>query len=267
VSPHARLLRTVGRAAVCPAVFLCCLAPGYARGQSSREINEQTQFWWSLNSTSRLTDRWGVVGDFHIRRNDFIRDPSFYLLRFGANYWLSEALTLTLGYAHNWVAPAHDDWNTWTDENRIYEQIQYVGRLGSMRVLQRCRNEQRWQEVVENDSLTGEIRFSNRVRYLFNLTIPVARNPAVPALVVADELLVQFGSKLVLNPFDQNRFFVGIKQQLHPAWSFDLGYMMVYQQKATGYQYDLNHTLRWFFYCTPDFRKTHSALEPASKAE
>ena len=71
----------------------------------------------------------------------------------------------------------------------------------------------------------------------------------------------------MLNTFDQNRLFAGIKQRLAPAWSFDLGYMLVYQQKSTGYQYDLNHTLRWFFYVTPDLRKVSSPDEPAGTVE
>ena len=46
----------------------------------------------------------------------------------------------------------------------------------------------------------------------------------------------------------------GVKVALSRNWSFDLGYMQVFQQQASGYQYDLNHTLRWFFYWTPDLR-------------
>ena len=43
--------------------------------------------------------------------------------------------------------------------------------------------------------------------------------------------------------------------------------MLVYQQKASGYQYDLNHTLRWFFYFTPDLRKVKSSHHPTSGEE
>ena len=84
--------------------------------------------------------------------------------------------------------------------------------------------------------------------------MPVSPNPDVPSLVFSDEVLVQFGEAIVNNTFDQNRLFLGIKKSLKPSLSFDLGYMMVYQQKASGYQYDLNHTFRWFFYYTTDFR-------------
>jgi len=59
----------------------------------------------------------------------------------------------------------------------------------------------------------------------------------------------------VYNTFDQNRVFLCIRQPISRSVSFDLGYMMVYQQRASGYQYNENHTLRCFFYYRPDFRK------------
>lgn len=250
-----------GGPALALVLSLAALAP--AAAQSSKEINEQTQFWWSVNSTSRISDRFGAVLDFHIRRNNFVSDPSFYLLRFGAHYWLGKDLAVTLGYAHNWVAPAEQDWTTWTEENRIYQQIQYSNLLGRVRILHRLRNEQRWQQKVENDVLTGENKFSDRVRYLASANIPLSEKDSVPSLVVSDEILLQFGSEVVLNTFDQNRFFVGIKQKLPRDWSFDLGYMLVYQQKASGYQYDLNHTVRWFFYFNPDFTERRRRHDPA----
>jgi hypothetical protein len=51
--------------------------------QTEKEINHQTQFWWSINSTGRFTDKWGLLGDFHIKRNNFVKDPGFYFLRLG----------------------------------------------------------------------------------------------------------------------------------------------------------------------------------------
>jgi hypothetical protein len=259
--------RTTGRVPLGLAVAVCALFPCAARAQPAREVNEQYQFWGSLNSTTRLADRWGAIADVHVRRNDFMAEPSFDFLRFGAHYWVSENLTLSLGYAHLWQAPTCDGCETWTNENRVYQQLQYVTRLGRATLLHRVRNEQRWKETVEDDVLTGGTSFTDRVRYLASFTVPVSGNPGVPALVVADEVAVQFGPGVVYNTFDQNRLFLGMKQALSRSWSFDLGYMLVYQQKASGYQYDLDHTLRWFFYFTPDLRKQKGTHHPASGEE
>jgi len=235
-------------------LFVHALAARLACAQSQKEIDHNAQVWVSLNSTIRMGDRWGAVADVHVRRDDFLAEPSFYFVRMGANRWLGERLTLTLGYARMWLPPAEDDWDTWSHENRIYQQAQYVVTAGRVTVLHRVRNEQRWRQQVVDDVLTGESTFSDRVRYLASFTLPVATTPVPLGVVLSDEVLLQFGSSILFNTFDQNRLFGGVKVALSRNWSFDLGYMQVFQQQPSGYQYDLNHTLRWFFYWTPDLR-------------
>lgn len=119
-----------------------------AHGQNTKEISHHAQFWGSLNTTARVTEQYGVVADFHIRRDDFIQDPSFYFVRFGPSFWVTDRFTVTFGYAHMWKAPAQDDWDTWTNENRVYEQFQYPSKFSSVSLLHRLRNEQRWQQQV-----------------------------------------------------------------------------------------------------------------------
>ena len=73
-------------------VVSLCFVPGVVYGQPAKEVNQQYQFWASVNSTTRVTDRLGAIADVHVRRNDFLADPSFNLLRFGAHYWVSDRL-------------------------------------------------------------------------------------------------------------------------------------------------------------------------------
>lgn len=147
------------------------------------------------------------------------------------------------------------NWHTFANEERVYQQLQMVTKVNTISLLQRIRNEQRWQQKIVNDKFTGDYKFTDRIRYLLSLTIPVSKNKHYPAIAVADEIAIQFGKEVIYNTFEQNRVFLGIKQQVTKDLSFDLGYMLLYQQKSTGYQYDLNRTFRWFFYYTPDWRK------------
>lgn len=223
-----------------------------------KEVNQQFQTWVSLNSVTKFSQHWGIAADAHIRTNDFFHDNNFFFLRGGIAYIPSAKFSFTGGYAHMWLAPKNPTWSTFSDENRIYQQVQMNTKSGNVSIVHRLRNEQRWQEIIVNDVETGKNRFSNRVRYLISTTIPIFKKKSAPSLVISDELLIQFGKDIVYNTFDQNRIFVGIKQSINPNLSFDFGYMNVYQQKATGYQYDMNHTLRLFFYL-------NSSLVPAKK--
>jgi Protein of unknown function (DUF2490) len=220
-----------------------------------KEINHQEQVWVSINTLTRLSDKWGLVADVHEKRNNFLKDPGFHFIRLGVNYWLKDNITFSAGYGHLWLAPTTPGWQTISNENRLYQQVQLTSKVGQISLVQRIRNEQRWQQKIVNDKLTGENKFTNRVRYLLSSTIPVFKNPALPTLVISDELCVQFGREVVYNTFDQNRLFFGIKQRVSKVLSFDIGYMLVNQQKASGYQYDENSTFRWFFYYNPDCRK------------
>ncbi len=222
-----------------------------------KEINEQFQTWVSLNSVTKFSEHWGIAADVHLRTNDFFQDNNFFFLRGGIAYIPNSKFSFTGGYAHMWLAPKNPTWSTFSDENRIYQQVQMNTKSGKVSILQRLRNEQRWQEIIVNDVSTGENKFSNRVRYLISTNIPVFKSKKAPLLVVSDELLIQFGKDIVYNTFDQNRLFVGIKQSINPKLSFDFGYMNVYQQKATGYQYDMNHTLRLFFYLNSSLAHAH----------
>jgi len=82
-------------------LLILCLS---AKAQDKKEINDQVQFWTSINSTWRLSDRWGVMGDFHIRRDDFIKDPNFYFVRAGGVYWFNDKMSVAGGGAALWLA-------------------------------------------------------------------------------------------------------------------------------------------------------------------
>ena len=221
----------------------------------TKEVNVQSQSWVSLNSTIRLSKKFGVIADLHMRRNNFFAAPGFYFVRTGLDYWINENITAVLGYGQMWVAPSNPAWHHFVQEHRVYQQVQMFSKIGKITLLNRIRNEQRWQEKIVNDKFTHNYKFTDRVRYLLSFTIPVFENKQLPSLVLSDELAIQFGKEVVYNTFDQNRLFIGIKQPVCKGLSFDLGYMLFTQEKSTGYQYDKNNTFRWFFYYTPDLRK------------
>lgn len=233
--------------------------------QTDKVIKEHTQAWLSLNTINKFSDHWGIIADAHIRTNGILQDNNFYFIRGGITYIPNSLVSITAGYAHMWLGPTKEGWNTYSDENRIYQQAQLTTKMGNVSILQRIRNEQRWQEKIVNDLPTDKNRFTDRIRYLVSFNIPVFKKKTAPSLVISDEILIHFGQEVIYNTFDQNRLFIGIKQSLSPKLSFDFGYMNLYQQKYSGYQYDMNHTLRLFFYLNSNLKFTKSVpVQPTS---
>ena len=113
-----------------------------------KEIREQSQRWFSINSTIRLRQNMGMMVDVHERRNNFVADPGFYFARVGTNYWLKNNIITTAGYAQLWAAPSKAGWHHYALEKRVYEQIQISTKIGKIRLLNRLRNEQSWQEKI-----------------------------------------------------------------------------------------------------------------------
>ncbi|MBL7738298.1 MAG: DUF2490 domain-containing protein [Chitinophagaceae bacterium] len=238
-------------------VFLTTLVSLYINAQTARQINRQSQSWFSVNTTAHINDRWSILADAHIRRNHFMASNNFEFVRTGIQYSVDKSLSFAAGYGHMWIHPTTAGWKTVSNENRIYQQVILLSKFHHVGIMQRLRNEQRWQQKMAADKFTGDLRFTNRLRYLLSFTIPVFKNDKLPALCIADEVALHAGKEVVYNTFDQNRLFIGIREKLSKDLSFDTGYMIVYQQKYSGYQYDLNNTFRLFFYYTPDLSKKH----------
>lgn len=223
--------------------------------QRSREVQTQNHVWTSINSQIRLSERWGIAADIHIRRTDFLQNNSFFFIRAGGLYYVNKQLTLGAGYSHMWLANQKDATELFSNENRLHQQIVLNQKLGKMQLNQRFRLEERWIQKVVNFVPTDAVRFTVRYRYQLSMIVPFSFNKKIPALAFADELMLQSGKDIVYNTFDQNRVFGGIRQQVTPSLSFDVGYMYVWQQKLSGYQYSSNRTVRLFFYWQPDVRK------------
>lgn len=248
-------------------VLLLTLFSVGAHGQTSgKEVTEHVQSWYSINNTFRFSGRWGMVTDYHVRRDNFMKDDYFYFLRIGAIYWVADRYPVIAGVAHLWLAPPPGN-STWSNENRIYEQWSAVTRQHRAIVLNRIRLEQRWRDNIVNDEVVGPKQFTTRLRYLVSFERPVFKNPKMPSPVISDEVLVQFGPSIQYNTFDQNRLFLDLKVPLNTKLSFDIGYMNIWQQRPTGYQYDMSHVFRLFFYYNVDFSGTKHVTDPMGDAE
>jgi len=123
-----------------------------------------------------------------------------------------------------------------------------------MNALFRIRLEQRFFNTVQDGQSLQNDFFVNRVRFLVSAGFPLKRDGPTE-FMLANETHLNFGKDVIFNTFNQNRLTIGIKHKLSRNWKVDCGYMMVYQQLAEGNVYNLNHTMRLFFYGSFDFRK------------
>lgn len=139
---------------------LICLS---AIGQTlQKNITHNTHTWVSINSSLFINRHFFVMTDLHLRENGFFASKSFLFGRVGLGYQFDKNLSVVLGYGNLLSAPTTPGWKTDADENRLFEQVQLTGSYKKIKILQRLRNEQRWQTVIVNDAKTGQNKFTDR---------------------------------------------------------------------------------------------------------
>lgn len=221
---------------------------------TAQNVRVQNQVWTGIISQVKWNKKWSLLGDIIIRRNEFLDHPSFSFIRVGLARHINDHSFIAAGFGHMWLEPTVAGWNTKSNEHRFYQQYQLSYKWKTIGFVHRWRNEQRWQEKVINDQHSHQFRFTNRIRYMAGLTLPVSKNRKFPSISVSDELMFHFGKEVIYNHFDQNRLFLGIKQTISKTLSIDLGYMRIWQKKYSIGQFDLDHCLRLFVYYNPPLK-------------
>ena len=226
-----------------------------AYSQPSKQFQNQNHTWLSINCNHRIAKNWSILSDIHLRRTDFLAHNNFYFIRLGIGKEINQQLSVAAGMGHMWLANRNEATELFSNENRLYQEIQYRSAIQKIQIQNRLRIEERWPEKVINFIPQREYRYSTRIRYLAGINIRLFKNSKLPLLSLSDEVMLQFGKHILYNTFDQNRLFAGIKQKINKQLSFDIGYMHVVQQKLSGYQYSRNKTIRCYFYWKPEWKK------------
>ncbi len=116
-------------------------------------------------------------------------------------------------------------------------------KLGWLNLMNRYSVEPRWRDL-DHDNV---FKFNWRLRYMLRLEKPIRaswlKRPF--ALVVSDEVFVQFGPAVRGNPnvFDQNRIYVGFNTGVTRHIKASLGYLHWIQERPSGKEFDYSNVL------------------------
>jgi len=227
--------------------------------QAQKTITDDEQLWFAGFNQTRLSTRWGIWFDTHLRwRDNFISQPSLYIVRGGPTYYLSDDVRLTAAYGLIGFFPTEAHPEITRYEHRPWQQIQWFSRLGKTRLVQSVRLEERFRrKLAASGTLAEGYDFNWRTRINAALFMPLGKKGLGPGSVqgvVNNELMVNFGQQVRYNYFDQNRLFVGLAFQFTALSQLQLGYMHVFVQQAAGDRFNSIHTLRAFYVHNLDFR-------------
>lgn len=234
---------------LCPQIF-----------SQTKQTETVEQIWLAYNNQTRFSKKWGSWTDIHLRtKEDFVKDFSQSILRFGLTYYLNDDTKLTAGYAYVSHYPAEGHENVTQPEHRPWQQLQWHSKYSKLRLMQWFRLEERFRrKVKDDDELADGYNFNFRMRYNISFQLPLSQKkfqPGTLSFVVNDEAHINFGKQIVYNYFDQNRFFLGFAYHTNKTDNLQFGYMNVFQQLAAGNKYKMAHVARVFYFHNLDLRK------------
>ena len=236
--------------------------PLWALAQT-KEVQQAGQTWLGYVNQTRLSNRWGLWMDGHLRTRDkVVHHLSQDLQRAGLTYYTGESTWLTAGYAHVNDYTGEGAKRLARPEHRPWQQVQWQTRYAWGSTTQRLRLEERWRHKVLNDStLANGWGFSFRARYSLQFQVPLSpttANRTPLSLVVQDEVMVSFGKQVVYNYFDQNRLFLGFHIPIAPQNVLQAGYMNLFRQLPAGNRFRMLHVARLYYNHSIDLRRKNN---------
>ncbi len=232
-----------------------------ASGAASAQklIIEDEQAWVAVLNQTRLSNRWGLWFDAHLRyRDGFVQKPSVCIARLGPTWYLNNDVRFTAAYAFVNFFPDGAHPTVSRPEHRPWQQVQWFTPIEKARLMQWVRLEERFRRKLNQDGKLAEgYDFNWRIRLNALLAVPLTKKGLGPGGlqgVLNNELFVNFGKEIRTNYFDQNRFFVGLAWQTSKMSQVQLGYLNVFLQSPTTNRFTRVDAVRLFYFHNFDLR-------------
>lgn len=253
-------------------LFLLVVLPlsGYTQTQGRQYIYE-SGVWNGAYLKLRISDKLAYYGEHHIRfRNspgtpyNFAGQLSKNYNRFGINILFNDKFeavigpTLVLNFSPD---PKNPGFEKRTLEPRIWHQWLFMmSPIGRVKFYHQFRFEHRWRR--QND-VGAEYQYTNRYRYKIFAYIPLNSPKIKPKTLYfypSTEIFLHSGKNIVSNPMEDFRTYNGFGYVYNQKITFFMGYQYSLGQLPTGYQYRINHVLRFNVFIGLDVRRIENRI-------
>lgn len=223
-----------------------------------RTVTTQNQQWVHYFLTARFAEKAYLTSEASFRTRSGFSEASQSVLGAGLMYRPAPTLSLQTNVAY-FTAYAQAPATVNRPEWRVYHAILLQGqKYGKLTVSHRYRVEERFFRKANSQTLEQGFDLECRLRYQLQLQYPLKGDKVdykIPYLFLTEEIFLHLGKNILTNTFDQNRITAGLGLMFIKNFTCTLGYLHIYQQRASGSNYNSIHTLRLALIHTPDWRK------------
>ena len=221
--------------------------------KAQKSVINQSLYWLRYYNQFAINKNWTWHNEIDDRRFFKNNKQHHLIVHSRLHYKIYKNADLAFGLTYSLQSPQEPNSNTdlVVPELRPVQEINLSNPLGKRFTLQqRLRIEERFLHknngIVLLEGYAFNFRFRYRLQGSYKINKEEANNPTI--LKVADELMINAGSKIIYNQFDQNRIYAGLEQGINKNISIELGYLHWYQQRATGNQFFDRDIIRFTLY-------------------
>ncbi len=187
--------------------------------------------WLFLHPQVKLNSHWGLAGEIHVRRDDWVKNWRTLLIRPYIDYAFNPKVDIAGGYSYvrDWgVAPNFNPGPS--NEHNIWEQVTLHHQLHKLEFSHRYRLEHRfsdrWQAEAE-DMVKDGMDFANRFRYRMILKFLLVTTKKEQELYahIFDEIWIDQYDYLLFKKLSRNWLYLGLGYKFNPKFSVELAYM------------------------------------------
>jgi len=227
-------------------IFIFILGSLFSQTDNGRVYN---MFWFGYYNYTQLNSKWNLNTDIQQRTRDGFKTQSQTLIRSAALYKINKLLSVSFGGAHFRYYIKN---NLTRGEWRPWQEFGANSEYGKVRIGNRLRMEQRFNQISINEDVTEDYRFNWRFRYKIDVELPLIKTKGnTHSLSICNEFFVNSGNSIV-NPFDQNRSFVSLNFQLSNSIKLLFQYMYIVQyiqaqnnyDKISVIRFNIHHTIK-----------------------
>ena len=210
-------------------------------GQS---IVHQDLLWMRYYNKLNFTEKFSLHTEFEERMyvNPY-REHQRLLPRIGINYSPINDIEFNIGFTYFQQYLPHDAKTSPSlfNEFRPHQSVSLTNNNSRFKVKTRLQLEQRFVEQADKS-----FGFNLRERLMIQLVFPIIRKNNISRLeaIVFNEIMVQQGSGLRYNFFDQNRIGGGLKSSINKALQIEAIFFKWHQQQSTLVDYFSRNIVR-----------------------
>ena len=226
------------------------LISSFINAQTEKNIDHQTILWTRYNNQLTVNDKWSIHSEFDNRL--FIKPvkENLFVFRVQGRYKIKEIeIGAGLAYFSVYTQVPEVDPGFTVPEYRLQQDVTTKQNWGKIVINHRYQIEERFIHNFDKTGLTAGTSFSLRFRYRIQGSCDVWKNDKQYLKgILSDEIMINAGSKIVKNTFDQNRIYVALQWGISKTISTEIGYLNSFQQRASGVDYFNRNIIRFSIY-------------------